>query len=185
MSWARHWSIASLCATWLFAGGCASPGPSPFNYGVRHVQDGDAAAVFWTAHATLGNLGYRIGPADPAAGEIITQPTATTPDAERAHVGTRAASRSRLRRVVHVRVARSADAVNVYCQVAIQEQTTEAHRMFRRNHMISDTPGETPIDREAATTDEQNMVWQTIARDKAAERRILEAILERTGDVGG
>lgn len=101
------------------------------------------------------------------------------------HVGTRATSRSRLRRVVHVRVTQSTDVVNVYCQVAIQEQTTEAHRMFRRNHMISDTPGETPIDREAATTDEQNIVWQTIGRDKAAERRILEAILAQTGDIDG
>ncbi len=185
MSCARHWSIAWLCVIWLLVGGCASPGPSPLNYGVRHVQGGDAAAVFWTARTTLVDLGYKIGLADPATGEIITQPTATTPDAERAHVATRVASRSRLRRVVHVRVTQSRDAVNVYCKVAIQEQTTEAHRMFRRDHMISDTPDETPIDREAATTDEQNVVWQNIGRDKAAERRILEAILERTGNIGG
>ena len=173
-----------LCAAWLLTGGCASPGPSPLSYAVRHVQGGDPAVVFETAHAKLDSLGYRVGLADPVVGEITTLPIATTPNAERVHVGTRVGSQSRLRRLVHVRVTQSMDLVKVYCQVAIQEQRTEAHRMFRRNHMISDTPDDTPIDQEAATTDEQNMVWQTIGRDRTAERRILEAILEKTGDIG-
>ena len=182
---ARHWSIVWLYVIWLLVGGCASPGPSPLNYGVRHIAGGDAAAVFWTARTTLVDLGYKIGSADPATGEIITHPVAMTSDDDRATIGTRVTSRSRLRRAVHIRLTENRDVVNVYCKVAIQEQTTEAHRMFRRDHMISDTPDETPIDREAATTDQQNVVWQTIGRDKAAERRILQAILERTGNIGG
>lgn len=53
--------------------------------------------------------------------------------------------------------------------------------MFRHDHRVSDIPDDTPIDRDAATTTEQNTVWRTIRRDKAAERRILEAILDQAG----
>ena len=105
--------------------------------------------------------------------------------AARTSVGTRLRPSSRLRRLATVRVGQGAGVVNVYARVALQEQTTEAHRMFQRDHAISDIPGDTPIDREAATTSEQNTVWRTIGRDRAAERRILEAILEETGGESG
>ena len=44
----------------------------------------------------------------------------------------------------------------------------------------SDSPASTPIEREAATTDRQNTVWETIHRDRSSERRILAIIGERS-----
>jgi len=41
---------------------------------------------------------------------------------------------------------------------------------------LSDLPTDTPIDREGATTQEQNTVWRTIGRDKSKERSILDII---------
>ena len=169
----------------LLIGGCVSARMSPLNYGVRHLQGDDSAAAFAAAHTALIDLGYKIDRSDPTTGVIKTEPILTTPSAARTSVGTRLRPSSRLRRLATVRVGQGAGVVNVYARVALQEQTTEAHRMFQRDHAISDIPGDTPIDREAATTSEQNTVWRTIGRDRAAERRILEAILEETGGESG
>ncbi len=177
--------LVCLCFCWLFADGCVSAGVSLLNYSVRHVQGGDPAAAFAVAQVALINLGYKIDKSDRATGVIVTRPIPTTASAERIHARTRLRSSSRLRRLVQVRIAQGPGVINVYCKVALQEQTTEAHRMFRRDHAISDVPGETPIDREAATTEEQNTVWQTVGRDKAAERRILDTILEWTRGESG
>ncbi len=178
---ARTGKLVWLGATWLWVGGCASAGLSPLNYGVRHVQDGNRAAVFDAARTALNNLGYGIDKADQATGVINAQPLPATAAGRGTPVGSRLGSQTRRRLVAHVRLTQTAEVVNVYCKVVVQEQTTEAHRMFRHDHRISDIPDDTPIDREAATTTQQNTVWQTIRRDKAAERRILEAILTQAG----
>ncbi len=79
--------------------------------------------------------------------------------------------------MVEVRVADSGGAARVFCRVLIQEQTTQGHRMFASDRSGSDTPGDyTAINRDAATTTEQNTVWRTLRRDKSAERQILDMI---------
>lgn len=56
--------------------------------------------------------------------------------------------------------------------------------MFASDRSGSDTPGDyTAINRDAATTTEQNTVWRTVRRDKSVERNILNAIAERAGGV--
>jgi len=89
--------------------------------------------------------------------------------------------RGEMRRVAQVRVGTSEGGVKVFCRVAVQRQTTEAYRMFDRDRRVSDVPGDTPIERDAATTPEQNTVWETVRRDMTAERLILQNILQRTG----
>lgn len=181
MTQARDWKLALPCASWLLVGGCASSGLSSLNFAVRQVPGTDRAVVFGATRAALVDLGYRIDRSDLAEGVMTTYPLPGRSGSAR-HGWSFQRPRNRIRHVVQVRFAESAEAVNVYCKVVVQEQTTEAHRMFARDLMSSDTPGRTPIDREAATTTEQNTAWQTIRRDKAAERRILEAILRLTTD---
>lgn len=168
-------SVAGIC--WLVAGGCASTGLSPLSYGVRRVEGGSQSALFDAARAALVDLGYQIDQADAAAAVITTRPTLAPRRLSNARA--RISSGGQPRCVVEVRVGARAGAVNVYCKVAIQQQVTAAHRMFAYDRSGADDPGATPIDRDAATTAEQNTVWQTLRRDKAAERRILEAILSR------
>ena len=170
-----------LLVSWFCVGGCASPRLSPLTYTVRHVQGQKRAAVFGAAEAALNDLSYRIYEADPTAGVINALPRSAIPAEEETGVGSRQGPRVRLRRVAYVRLTQTAAVVNVYCKVVVQEQTTEAHRMFRHDHRVSDIPDDTPIDRDAATTTEQNTVWRTIRRDKAAERRIVEAVLDEAG----
>jgi hypothetical protein len=177
------WSSAVL----LCVGACASSGLSPLLYGVRHVRGGDPAAVFEAARAALIHAGYRIDRADADAGVITTLPITVSSRGEGVRIDHRLTSHGAVRRLAQIYITRSSPAqaappgdVSVYCKVVVQEQTTEAHRMFRHEHRASDIPGDTPIDREAATTMQQNTVWQTIHRDKAAERHILEEVLSQT-----
>lgn len=160
-------------------GGCASSGLSPLNYAVGHVQGEDRDGVFETARTALIEQGYCIKRADLAAGVITTLPVPVALPSDLGGRGTLLSSQARFRRVAQVRVSQRSGTIDVYCRVSDEEQTTEAYRMFARDRMVFDTPHETPIDREAATTTEQNTVWRTIRRDKAAERRILKAILVR------
>lgn len=179
----RAGTIVWLGTSWLWIGACASTGLSPLNFAVRHVQDGNRAAVFDAARSALTDLHYRITRADPVAGVIEAQPMQTSSGAQPAPTDMRLSSPAGLRTIAYVHVTQGTQRVNVYCKVVVQEQTTEGHRMFRHDHGVSDVPGDTPIDREAATTTEQNTVWRTIRRDKAAQRRILKAVLDRAEKV--
>ncbi len=177
----RRWLAVLL----LPLGGCASSGLSPLSYGVRHVPNTDSASILDVATDALIELGYEIDRVDRTDGVVTTRPIATTSAYEGLPHATRLSSPSRLRRVAQVRVVPGPDVTNVYCRVAVQEQTTEAHRMFQTDHSISDAPGHTAIDRDAATTTEQNTVWETVRRDKATERLILEAIVRQTDSTSG
>ncbi len=179
----RAETIVWLGTSWLWVGGCASTGLSPLNFGIRHIQDGNRTAVFDAARAALTDLSYRIDRADPVAGLIEAQPIRTAAGAAPARMEMRLSSHTRLRTIAYVHITQGTERVSVYCKVVVQELATEAHRMFRHDHRASDIPGDTAIDREAATTTEQNTVWQTIRRDKAAERRILKTILDQADKV--
>ncbi len=164
---------------------CAAPSPTPVDYTVRHVQKRDRSATLDAAEAALIELSYNIERRDPAEGVITTQPV----EAQAGLDSTRAASLSthpKTRRIVEVRVQNEDGATKVFCKVLIQEQTTQAHRMFASDRSGSDAPGDnTAINRDAATTAEQNSVWRTLRRDKSTERNILNAIIERTGGEAG
>ena len=172
--------IGFLGAWGLTVVGCTSAGPSPLSFSLRHIESSKESPAFLAAQAALADEGYSIERADPIAGLIITQSTeaSSEPDGARA----RLSSRDRFRRLAEVRIGGQGEEVRVYCRVAIQEQVTAAHRMFAYDRSGTDDPGVTPIDRDAATTEQQNTVWQTVRRDKVAERRILETILKNIGE---
>lgn len=160
---------------------CTAPSPTPVDYTVGHVQPLERGAAFDAAEGALLDLGYQVERRDPAEGVITTQPV----EAQAGLDSTRPASlstRGKARRIVEVRVHNDDGVTKFFCKVLIQEQTTQAYRMFASDRSGSDTPGDfTPINRDAATTTEQNTVWRTVRRDKSAERGIVNAITERIG----
>ena len=151
------------------------------DYTVRHVRQGERGAAMDAAEAGLMELGYRIERRDPAEGVLTTQPVEAQAGLDSARAAS-LSSRGKTRRIVEVRVQNEGGVTKVFCRVLIQEQTTQAHRMFASDRSGSDTPGDyTAINRDAATTTEQNTVWRTLRRDKSVERDILAAITERAG----
>jgi hypothetical protein len=57
--------------------------------------------------------------------------------------------------------------------------TRRAEIAARDDHRLTDTPGYTPIERDAATTAAQNTVWTPIGRNLTIERELLAELLAR------
>ena len=195
-------SLGSLIAGAFFLVGCASSGFSPLSYSVQRAPGVDRRAVFEAAETALLERGYKIDRRDLAdlierssgvlrsVGSVVrTVPDGDSPRGGRYDVhlpaGQFLSSPNRQRRVVQIKVDERQGQVNIYCRVTVQEQVTEATRMFASQYRGVDIPDDTPIDRDAATTTEQNTVWRTRRRDKAAERRILADVLDALNTVGG
>jgi len=159
---------------------CAAPAPSPLTFTVRQSPTDDWAALLDIAQAALTSEGFEIDQVDSSTGLVSTKPLPGSAS-EAAGRGQQISSRGGLRRVATVRLTRVGEATNVYCKVVVEEQTTEAHRFLFQDERGSDLPTETAIERDAATTAEQNTVWRMVRRDTAAERRIVDDILSRAG----
>lgn len=171
--WTRLCQIAVLAVL----SGCAASGSVALRYSVRTASSGDLDRAWEASAATLNALGYQVDDRDRRSGVLIAE------SSEKKTVSASSSARGRspvlIRRRVELRVKPVLAGVKMFCQVVIQHQTTEAHRWLAFDRTSSDMPGRTPIERDAATTIEQNTVWETIRRDKVTERAILSAILDR------
>lgn len=174
-------SYLPLAASLLSSMGCVaqSGGVSLSNFSVRPVLWTDTTAILDAAEAALVEHGYSIARRDGRAATITTVPIEIQPEADERVL--RARQQARMRKVAEVRVQTLGTETRVLCRVAIQEQSTEAHRLLAYERASSDVPHDTPIDRGAYATAEQSTVWQLVRRDGAAERAILVSITQRTG----
>lgn len=84
--------------------------------------------------------------------------------------------------MVQVRVEDAETGVRIFCKVTVQTQSTQSYRLLSGERSGDDRAETTPIDRDAATTAEQNSVWQTVRRDKPTEHLVLAAILRALGE---
>lgn len=161
----------------LLIGGCAVGHPSPASFSVRHFAAPAKIDPLDAAASIVRDFGYRVDMLDHQAGRLTTHPLESLPqDAPR-----RAGSSDSNRRLVEIRIESKDDVMTIYCKVLLQQQTTEAHRLIALDQRGDDRPGRTPIEREAATDEEQNTVWDTVGRDKTQERAILSALSEQLG----
>jgi hypothetical protein len=136
--------------------------------------------ALWSAVlAVLPEQGFPIERADETKGVVASSPVEISAQEAGIAVGGGLGTRRVFRRLADVRLAPSEGGIGAYCRVLIQEQATESYRLFRRAPGLSDVPDDTAIDRDAATTGEQNTVWQTVRRDKLREYRLLEEIVTR------
>lgn len=171
-----RWTHLGRVAVLTALSGCVASGPVALRYSVRTAA-GELDRAWEASAATLSALGYQVDDRDRHSGVL----TAESIDKKTVGVSTGARGRPPvlIRRRVELRVKPVSAGVKVFCKVVVQHQTTEAHRWLAFDRTSSDMPGRTPIERDAATTIEQNTVWETVRRDKATERAILSAILER------
>jgi len=158
-------------------GACTSADKSvAMSYAVRQFQDADHAELVQAAVTSMEQVGFRVARHEPDAVRLVSEPLFDVQDDPASRRPPRLSSTGRQRRIADMRVAHPDEQSRVYCRVLVQEQTTQAHRMLSLDQSGDDVPSATPIDREAATTDRQNTVWQTIRRDRITERRILSLV---------
>ena len=148
---------------------------------MRHFETGDRAAFLAAAALALEETGYKMSGYELTEGRLVSEPRFDVARDRPTGRASLISSKSLTRRIAEIRVEQPAERISVYCRVLVQERTTRAHRMLAYDRSGSDSPASTPIEREAATTDRQNTVWETIRRDRSSERRILAIIGERTG----
>lgn len=98
--------------------------------------------------------------------------------------------RTTMRRRAYLSVSERGGATVARLRIDVERQDTGRQAvMHPRGTRLGDTPGqETAIDRDAATTLQQNTVWTRVRRDTKLESAILEELREKfsrlTADVG-
>lgn len=130
--------------------------------------------AFCAAREVLSQY-YSIESADAGSGKIIARPQTVDAPADRV-VGS-----SPARHLTQMRIRREGPCVSAFASVALQRQTTESFRERQRvgGDNYSSVPDQTPADKEAATTADQNDVWITQRYDHAAESRMLDDLFRR------
>ncbi len=159
--------FAMAIMPWLLMG-CSTATVDLSNYSVRQISSQAQASLLTIAENQLRKQGYVVYQTDATIGSLRARDEANMQSSSRRNRGTR--------RHAEVRVASDADRSAIYCKVLLQQRVTEAHRMMQRDYSGQDTPNETPIDRDAATTQEQNTLWRTLRRDRRSEHELLNAI---------
>ncbi len=159
----------------LLVVGCATTAPDLSNYSVRQVSATQQQQILNLAEDVLQTHSFAIYERDDMVGRlrarVIVDAGSTPPRSRRIHRLTGDA-----RRHADIWVKTNAQQLAVYCKVLLQQRVTEAHRMLQRDYTGHDTPNDTAIDRDAATTEEQNTLWRTLRRDRRSERELLDAI---------
>ncbi len=166
--------------------GCAE-GIEKQRYQSRLIVEASPQEVFQAAQEILRR---EFGPvrADPESLRIETGPvefqTRTTSGTARDLYGAPSTMRRRARFVA----ARAANGGAIArLRVEIERLDTQRQEAFYldRQRRLSDAPGDTPIQRDAATTERQNTVWTFVKRDYRLERAILAELLERFAPASG
>ncbi len=172
-------ALALLVAIPLLLTGCAE-GFERQRYQSRLIRDVSPQEVFQDAQEILRR---EFGPvrADPESLRIETRPvefrtrttSGTARDLYRAP--------STMRRIARFVAAPAAGGAVARLRVEIERLDTERQDAFYpdRGRRLSDAPADTPIQRDAATTQRQNTVWTFVKRDYRLERAILAELLER------
>lgn len=172
--------FAIACCLSVVTTACTSPGPTALSYTVRLVHGEDIGVLLDTAELALREQDYTIATRDDTLGTLIAYPLQTSGASGSIRYKGRLIPAHRLRRVAEIMLRPGSQTTSIFCRIVVQDQITETHRMFSLDRSGRDVPNTTPIERDAATTTEQNTVWRTLQRDKSAERAVLEAILLRT-----
>jgi hypothetical protein len=159
--------------------GCAAPQAGPPSAASLRIASPDADAVYAVALDVL-------------RGEFATirrSPTERRADAAPIEFTAREGSgtardlyggASRLRRSAWLLVEPRRDHSRAWLRIDIEREDTARRDALRPTAgRLSDRPGDTPIEQDAATTTAQNTIWTAVGRDRALERALLTAISEQ------
>lgn len=170
--------FASLLVGCWFCTGCAAP--TRHNHQQRVIRGASTDAVLAEAAVVLQREFGRLQ-VDPVTHRIVTQPVEFTTQRSSGTARDLYGGRSTMRRKATFTVVDQDDSPVARLRIDVERRDTVRRAIMQpRSHRISDAPGhETPIDRDAATTHEQNTVWTQVRRDTKLERALLEELRER------
>ena len=163
----RQLLMVVMAAAIFATSGCATRTP-----GMTGIMgDGGQDAAFAAATAVMAKH-YSIALADPDTGVITSRPKSVNIGGERLLGGSPA------REVATITLRRQKNQVMATVAVDVQREGAAADRRLggAYSDSYSSVPHDTPAEHEAATTAEQNDMWRTVDRNKAAERKMLDEL---------
>jgi hypothetical protein len=158
--------------------GC-SQGLEVRSFQSRVIQAAAPDEVFHAAQVILRReFGHLTVDAD--ARRIVSQPVEYRTSSESGTARDLYGGRSTMRRIAHFAVAPRADGAVARLRIEVERQDTTRQEVFQPDRdRLSDAPGRTPIERDAATSTRQNTVWTFVKRDLPLERALLAELQEQ------
>jgi hypothetical protein len=165
--------LAPSALLWILAGCEMSQGTS------RPLGTDNYEVAFATSEEVLSRY-FSLRLADPDTGVIESLPE--TGDEETV----RLLSSGPTRRVAKMRLRRQEDGIYATLLIEVQQQGSEGYSEMNFDRQGYDgIPRQTPAERQAATTPEQNDLWTETHRDRGMEMKILGEIRERLSPAAG
>jgi hypothetical protein len=173
-------SIVCVLPVLIGLGGCAEGTTTVGVPRERAIRDVDPDRVLTEAAVILQREFGRVH-VDRAARRIMTVPVEYTTERESGTARDLVRGRSVMRRTANFNVGQRGGAAIARLQIDIERKDTERQTVMQpRGHRLGDTPGEeTPIDRDAATSERQNTVWTQVRRDTKLETALLAELQDR------
>jgi hypothetical protein len=171
-------AVVTFTPTLLLVAGCALGGDSRGS-AAREFEAVTPDDVFAAAIPILRSEFRRLE-IDHEARRIVSAPVEFRTAADTGTARDLIGAESEMRRVATFSVGRRGAGALARLRIDVERRDT-AHRRVRQYHgsRLSDAPGQTAIERDAATTEAQNTVWTRVRRDRALERALLSELLER------
>lgn len=176
--------LASILPALVIAAGCASPG-SLYVHQQSVIRGADAEAVLARATTILQREFGRVR-VDQTTRRIMTAPREFTTKDSSGTARDLYRGQSTMRRTATLYISERDNDVVAKLRIDVERlDTTRKTVMQPRGYRFSDNPGaETPIDADAATTEEQNTVWTPVRRDRRLERALLDELRDLFAPAG-
>ena len=159
--------------------GCAS-GLEGSRYQSRVITGASPQDVFQAAEVLLRREFGRLARVDRETCRIETQPVEYRTRKESGTARDLYAGASTMRKTAYFVAAPHPKGAVARLRIEIERLDTERQEAFApdRRRRLTDTPAETPIERDAATSERQNRVWTFVKRDYRLERALLAELME-------
>jgi hypothetical protein len=172
----RAWgAFAALTA---LLSGCAESNVDERSFTVRELPGVDSGEAYEAAVRALRRDFSRMT-ASATDGRIITEPTPYTTTTDSGTSRDLVGARSSMRHHATCSVGKRGNGSIVRLRIDVERLDTDRRaRSGAADNRLSDSPGYTPIQEDAATTHSQNQVWTYAKRDYRLERALLDELAE-------
>jgi len=160
------WTVVLLVGA-AMAGGCQS-----HRYASEPLGDVGHAQAFRAGKAVLSQH-FSIASADEAAGKLVSRPAPVDAGRDRL-VGS-----SPARQVATMRIREEGQQIYADIRIDIQRQDLGAMRHMQPVTVDNQLPNQTPAQRSAAVTPDQDQAWQNTGRNERLERLILDEVMAK------
>lgn len=167
-------TVSAVAAVLVLFTGCAATGDDERAFQSRVIRSGDADRVLLAAAEVVRREFGRVA-VDRGARRCVSDPVEFRVTSGSGSTRDLYGGASTLRRIAYFQCARRGESVVAQLRVDVERENSD--RMAgvpQEPGRFGDSPAQTPVERDAATTTRQNQAWLLVKRDFQLERQLLE-----------